>query len=535
MSATAAAVLNRRFWVETAPLIVLCLLPILLYLPSLGAPFERDEGVYATIARGVLHGQVPYRDLFDNKPPLVYGWYAFSFLLFGESVIAPRIVAAVLLSCTTFFVFKQARMAFPLGVAYVAAGAFALSTGLPFVALHANTEAYMLLPLMSSLVAFTVGMRDGRLRWFLLAGVLGAVAMMTKQVAVWNLITLAAVVSVWHWRREGLTRRSLAPAAALLAGSAVTTALIAVPFAVTGALDELLYANLSYNWLYMSVLTYGQRLADLGLGLLFFSAVAAPFIGSALMGLMIIVRRKSSVAEYLLIFWGLASVVGVASGGRFFPHYFLQLMPALAVLAAVAVYHRLRERHVHPVHRPAMALALFLVVVSVGTNAALYIAPHAAEQRVAASVYEQKQWEEDSKKLGEWIAARTDPDDKIFNWGREAQIYAYADRDPAVRYFYDWAYWYDERNLPATMQALREAMPVYIIDSAQRPLFQDWRKFHPPELMLFISENYEYAGRIYFADVYRLKDDGRRAMRGLSGAGDGSELDLFMTQDYAFQ
>ena len=69
--------------------------------------------------------------------------------------------------------------------------AFALSTGLPFVALHANTEAYMVLPMVTSLLAFTMGMRSGRLGWFLAAGALGALAVMTKQVAVWNLAALA--------------------------------------------------------------------------------------------------------------------------------------------------------------------------------------------------------------------------------------------------------------------------------------------------------------------------------------------------------
>ncbi|MEK7248748.1 MAG: PKD domain-containing protein, partial [Chloroflexota bacterium] len=65
---------RRQRYVEAALLLLLCLVPLLLYLPFLGTPFERDEGVYATIAQGVLDGKVPYRDLFDNKPPLVYGW-----------------------------------------------------------------------------------------------------------------------------------------------------------------------------------------------------------------------------------------------------------------------------------------------------------------------------------------------------------------------------------------------------------------------------------------------------------------------------
>src|SRR5438552_4641924 len=79
-------------------LALLCLLPVLLYLPFLNAPFERGESVYAIIARGLLNGQIPYRDLFDNKPPWVFGWYALAFPLSEEDDVAPRRLVACRLS-----------------------------------------------------------------------------------------------------------------------------------------------------------------------------------------------------------------------------------------------------------------------------------------------------------------------------------------------------------------------------------------------------------------------------------------------------
>jgi 4-amino-4-deoxy-L-arabinose transferase-like glycosyltransferase len=189
----------------------------------------------------MLDGQVPYRDLFDNKPPLVYGWYALSFLLFGEHVAAPRIVASLLLSITTLALFAQARLLFPRGVAYLAATLFAVSTGVPFLALHANTEAYMLLPLVTSIAAFTVGMNSRRLGWFFLAGVLGALAIGTKQVAMWNLVALAVVALTWQWRTEG-TREGL-PAASL--PSAPRGPRDRDSVSATGAIDELLCERLT--------------------------------------------------------------------------------------------------------------------------------------------------------------------------------------------------------------------------------------------------------------------------------------------------
>jgi len=506
-SGAIAAVRNdpRSAVFKSLPLIAICLLPVLLYLPSMGNPFERDEGVYATVAQGLLKGQMPYRDLFDNKPPLVYAWYALSFMLFGEKVIAPRILASVLLSLTTLSLFSQVRMVFPRGVAHLAAGLFGLSTGLPFVALHANTEAYMLLPLVTSLVAFTTGMRRGSMRWFVLSGVLCGVAMMTKQVAFWNLGALMAVGAVWRWKVDGSTWRAFRPSACVFAGAAAAVGLIAVPFALTGSLDELFYANVSYNWLYVGVLSFSERLADFVNGTAYVAAVAAPLAGGAVWGLLTVVRRRKQPLDYLILAWALASVAGVATGGRFFPHYFLHLMPAAAVLTAAVVYEVVTRRSLQPIGKPAVAIASLLVLTSLTVTTVMYLAPRAAEQRVAVSVAEQKEWEANSRKLGEYIKARTRPDDKIFNFGREAPIYFYADRRPAVRYFSDWPFWWDEMSLYETIKALRITRPVYIIDTAQEPLFQDYQKYHPPVLMNLLNEHYDYVGRLYFADIYRLK------------------------------
>jgi hypothetical protein len=373
-------------------------------------------------------------------------------------------------------------------------------------------------------VAFTIGMRRQSLRWLLVSGLLCGAAMMTKQVALWNLMALAAVATVWAWKVQGLQWRAATPAGALVSGAALAVALISVPFIVTGSLSDLYYANISYNWLYVGVLSYSERLFFFLIGITLFAAVAAPFVAGALWGVLTLLRGRPQPVHYLIVAWALASAAGVATGGRFFPHYFLHLMPALAVLSAVGVYELAprilprrpargagnltseHQRPLRPVWRPVLIIAPGLLIVSLMTNGVLYLAPRQAERQVSEVVYTQKQWESASMAIGQYIKERTEPGDKIFNFGREAQIYFYADRQPAVRYFADWPFWWDEDTLYQTIKALRATRPVYIIDSAQPPLF-DYEKLHPPVLMNLLNENYDYAGRVHFADIYKLKED----------------------------
>jgi hypothetical protein len=334
---------------------------------------------------------------------------------------------------------------------------------------------------------------------------LAGLAIMTKQVAMWNLLALALVALVWYRRTAETQLEAIRPVAALFAGTLISLGAVTLPFALTGALDDFLYANLSYNWVYVGVLSNTERLVNLGYGMAFFGAIAAPFIAGALAGLFVIWKRRASTSDYVLILWAIASAIGVASGGRFFPHYFLQLMPSLAVLTGVLIYDRFANGQNHVLSKPAWMIALFLIVVSIGTATVLYTAPREAEQRVVASVYNQKEWEASSKELGEYIKARTAPDDVIFNYGRESQVYFYADRLPAIPYLYDWVLRYDEDAMEKIVAGVRDTKPVYIIDSLQAPLIHDWNEAHPPEFMRVLEEDYEYAGRIYFADVYRLK------------------------------
>ena len=55
------------------PLILLILLAVILRIPSLFEPYwYGDEGIYLTLGHAARQGLVWYRDIHDNKPPLLY-------------------------------------------------------------------------------------------------------------------------------------------------------------------------------------------------------------------------------------------------------------------------------------------------------------------------------------------------------------------------------------------------------------------------------------------------------------------------------
>ena len=115
-----------------------------------------------------------------------------------------------------------------------------------------------------------------------------------------------------------------------------------------------------------------------------------------------------------------ASAIGAAAGARFYPHYYVQLIPPLALLAA-PYYARLWSRTMQPPHwllRPEVTyawLALTIVAFSIEHWTGL------ARRRVPSEA-------------GRYLFTHSNPADRIFVWGQSPEIYLDAHRRPACRY-----------------------------------------------------------------------------------------------------
>ena len=54
------------------------------YLYELDGPFTWDTTIYYAVGKGMSHGLLPYRDLFETKPPMIFFLSELSYLLTGD-------------------------------------------------------------------------------------------------------------------------------------------------------------------------------------------------------------------------------------------------------------------------------------------------------------------------------------------------------------------------------------------------------------------------------------------------------------------
>jgi hypothetical protein len=374
---------TRLFWSLFALL-------VLVRVPSLAQPAGADQSLYAYVGQRILHGELAYRDAWDQKPPAIHFTYALLWSLWPDErvVAAADLLVAVL---TALVVWRLGRRLGPPGAGECAAVVFLL-LGNPalgrlggvrvrgqcevFIGL-ASSVAFLLLHQAAS----ATGAAYERTRRAVAAGALFGVAFLYKYNA--GAMLLAGLVAAWLWTGVEAGRPRwrgwLGLTTGLATGCALVVAVGAVIFMAGGALNDLYRATIDYN-LFYSGETYDSRL-DLLVYLFTFPIRHARidslwFLGG--LGCLLLLGSgrislaakwgRAEFAESATPLHGLAVVAWVAAaclsiavnGSRGLPQYFVQAYPALALafgLAAALVWRVTRPR--------TRALAALLVAIAV--------------------------------------------------------------------------------------------------------------------------------------------------------------------------
>ncbi len=490
----------------------ICTIPVVLYIPFLTEPFFRDEGLYAAVAQLILDGDVPYRDAFDNKPPMVFAWYALSFLLFGEHIWAPRLLVALLLSASTLLMYLEGRLLFSHRAGIGAALALALSFGLATLETGANIEFFMILPLVAALYTFSIGRKTGQSRWYIAAGFLSGIAIATKHISLFVLVLYLALAAWPLLRSQGLSavasadfRRSVG---GLAAGCAAAFLAVVAPFVATGTLPDLWEATVVYALLYVNDVPADQKLEVLQKSPLYLTLVLGPWMLLAVAGIAQLARSGAGGHGPLVLGWLAANWLGIIAAGRFYDHYYITLLPALALIAPLGVRYLRDSRTSRPAGIALTIVFGLLLAFVLSQNANIYFQPTPEERHIAKYPHDDRApWENQGPAFGRWIEARTESGDGIYNLGFQSELYFYADRRSPTRFIMDRPFWTNEEYIGQALTELNADPPLYVIDSA---INEEWseQKRYTTEIKEWIIANYDYVGEVFYADVYKLRTAG---------------------------
>ncbi|GAA0676204.1 hypothetical protein GCM10009102_30760 [Sphingomonas insulae] len=332
-----------------------------------------DEQFYLLVGDRMLHGAIPYVDIFDRKPIGLFLIFAAARAMGGDGFLQYKLVALVFVVVTALLIHGIARRRAGPFAATLAAIAYIL--WLNFMEGEGGqSPVFYNLPMVAA-AALILGVRGDPTRNGAGAMLLVGIALQIKYSVVAEGLFFGCWLIALAWR-AGQRGARLARSIAIWIGLAMLPTLAAfAAYAAIGQASPFVFANV------LSALAQGRgglatQLAGLGaiLGIL------------ALPSLLVLSGGRSrdggrTVAGYdrFLLGWLAASAAGVLLYWRFAsPHYAMPMLPALMCLLAQAV-------DAGRAHRIA-GLALALVGL-VGGQAVLAIsALHKGGAREAAAV-----------------------------------------------------------------------------------------------------------------------------------------------------
>ena len=358
-----------------------------------------DEAAHAVGSWVLLDGGRLYTDFVDNKPPLLYVYYALAQLLLGRGLLSVHLVTAVLCVPLTALAASAALRHDRRGVA---AALLWLVYGASFLAhdmLAANAELILLLPASWAIAVVADERRAARPGPLLLAGLLLGLATLVKhQAAFWLLALGWAAVRA---RTSAGVRGALSPPKdrsgepwhrslllcfplflALAAGFALPLLATWLAFAATGGAQDLVYWLLWRNLLYAAnPISAAGALERAASYLLPWLLATAPLFWAWTRARPGLDAHERRLTDGLIVFALLPALVGF----RFFPHYFVPAVFALALGAAPAVA-QWSERPRTRESRVFLASTLVIAFGFAGANAWLWLG-HSGVYREADPVY----------------------------------------------------------------------------------------------------------------------------------------------------
>jgi hypothetical protein len=434
----------------------------------LGIPLERDEGEYAYAGQLILQGIPPYQLAYNMKFPGTYAAYAVIMSIFGQTVTGIHLGLLLVNAANVVLIFFLGRQLMNSTLGLAAAMSYAVLSVSPSVLGFAgHATHFVLLPVLGGTLLLSNSTGRQALKSLFFSGLLFGIGLLMKQPALFFALfgIIYLVCTSLHRRTEGkkVFIRGLIFSAGVILPLGITCLLLWS----LGVFGRFWFWTVDYARQYGSLVPFSQAPQ-----IFFYSAKEVLLAGWpvwVLAGIGLVAglwhSRTRSATIFLVVFL-FFSALALCPGFYFRLHYFVLVLPAVSLLAGVAVT-RLSDVIVT---RRMIARFFYFLVLGAAFSWPIIIQKRfffqASPIDASRMIYPESPFVE-STRIGEYLRERTTPSDTIAVLGSEPQIYFYSNRHSATGYIY--TYGLMERQKYATqmqqemIREIERAHPKFLI------------------------------------------------------------------------
>ncbi|UJH66122.1 ArnT family glycosyltransferase [Allomuricauda sp. SCSIO 65647] len=285
---------------------------------------DRDESTFIIMGQSWVDGHLPYTELWDLKPPIIFLVFAAVIHVFGKSFVAIRLLGAFFVALTAFFTYKIGSKMVTKRIAFWVA-----ILAVVFQSLFGSLQGFMSEHIC--IAFFVMGLYlflfKNNWYWVLLSGTLFGLSFMSKLNMAYPLLFLG-VYLVWEAFRDNTIKEQLPKWSLLLTGGCMVIFLTALLYVLSGE------PTLWWQSVFRAPMAYSSTKIDSVLKaftfLILLMALCAWGYKKQLLDI-----KKREVAMLMLIIFGIA--FSFVQTGKVNGHYLIQLYPFLLILIGMAL------------------------------------------------------------------------------------------------------------------------------------------------------------------------------------------------------
>jgi len=433
-------------------LTLIIIVNIILRLPSLFDPVSYgDECIYLVLGQAFNKGLVFYRDIHDNKPPLLYLMAA----LANGNLFWLRLITIVWNSFNIWLIYKVAKKLLKTEIAgLIAAFLFVIFALLPEGRI-ANGEIYMIMPATLGLLLTLIAYKKSYL-WFL-GGIAFSIAFLFKIPIAFDFVGLLIAIFLFPKKnlRDVFTIIKDKKIYLILAGFILPIFLSIIYYSLKGAFTPYVRSALMQNIGYLASWSGSKTGLYERSGILLLVTI-----------ILYLWRKQLGFSFYLAGLMTFFGLFGAFLSERPYPHYLIEFVPWLVLLLTVLLWQRKISQLVVTI--------LLIILITLGVSQyKFWWYPNIPYYQnflkfITGRINKNDYFRffgdkvNNDYQLAKLIKQAVPADNRVFIWGDGVCIYALAQRLPPGRYTVNY-HIFDFNGFEETIKTIKEKQPPVII------------------------------------------------------------------------
>lgn len=423
---------------------------------------SRDSGVFLYVGWRITNGELPYLDVWDHKPPVIYYLDALGLNLTPGSTWGVWWIEVIFLFGAAVLLYALIKHFFGISAAILATF-FWLFTLIYMLARGNSTEEYPLVMQAGALFLFYLAEKNKNYGWRgFLIGILAGLTFFTRQTSIGIFAAIVAYLLVARiWQRD--FRKLARDLISILLGGLIVVAVVYIYFKSHAAMGRFWENAFLYNFIYIGEKDTEDRLGALlkGMDLLSNIGLAPLSMFGWAASLVTLIFKRNQFAEPLRAFLWMTvialpvEIILVTIGGRPRGPYFITLLPVFTIFSGLTLgilFDWLKQNTASKIAGLVVTGIFILTLWAVVYND-------------YAAINKDKTASKQDSILLSYIAKTTKPKDTILMWGAETAYNFVSQRRSPTRFVYQFDLYkiVDQKNTTEFLNDILTEKPKLII------------------------------------------------------------------------